>query len=341
MISESGNQPTILVLRLSSFGDIALTVPVLKSLTTQNDVKVILITSGRVAPLFDEVRNLKVIPISNSFKLPNIIGVWKFTRKLKPLQYDYTADLHDVLRTKAIRLFLGKSKTKIIDKGRGMKKKLTRYPKEEFRRLKHTTERYAEVFHDLGFKLDLELPKPKFLESDNKNIINRKIRVGIAPLSQHAGKNYPLDLMEKVIEFIHKEYQLYLFASPKKIKRFKKWSEKFEITDTTQLSFKTQLVHINDLDLMLSMDSANGHIAANFGVPVVTIWGVTHPFLGFQPIGQPDKNQILLDQKKFPRVPTSVYGKIVPDGYSKAMRSISPESIVQRIKSVLTDLNLQ
>ena len=51
---------------------------------------------------------------------------------------------------------------------------------------------------------------------------------------------------------------------------------------------------ISNLNLMISMDSFNGHLAANAGIPVITIWGMTHPFLGFSPFLQPDLNQILI-----------------------------------------------
>ena len=50
--------------------------------------------------------------------------------------------------------------------------------------------------------------------------------------------------------------------------------------------FKEELALISNLDLMVSMDSSNGHLAAIYGVPIVTLWGVTHPFLGFAPFGQ-------------------------------------------------------
>ncbi|HBC05033.1 MAG TPA: ADP-heptose--LPS heptosyltransferase RfaF, partial [Aequorivita sp.] len=50
-----------------------------------------------------------------------------------------------------------------------------------------------------------------------------------------------------------------------------------------KLTFEEELALISNLDLMLSMDSGNGHLAAMYGVPVVTLWGVTHPYAGFVP----------------------------------------------------------
>ena len=82
---------------------------------------------------------------------------------------------------------------------------------------------------------------------------------------------------------------------------------------------------------MLSMDSGNGHLAALFGVPVVTIWGATHPYAGFAPFNQPAENQILPDLKGFPQLPTSVYGNRTFEGFENVWESIKPEEIAAKI----------
>ena len=85
---------------------------------------------------------------------------------------------------------------------------------------------------------------------------------------------------------------------------------------------------------MISMDSANGHIASNYNIDVVTIWGMTHPFIGFLH-GTNQKNNIILDLEKFPLIPTSTYGKIIPNGYSDAMRTITPQQIIEKVLEVM------
>ena len=99
-------------------------------------------------------------------------------------------------------------------------------------------------------------------------------------------------------------------------------------------SFEEELQIISRLQVMLSMDSGNGHLAALFGVPVVTIWGATHPYAGFAPFNQPVENQILPDLKQFPQLPTSVYGNKTFDGFEKVWDTIKPEKIVERILSL-------
>jgi ADP-heptose:LPS heptosyltransferase len=38
---------------------------------------------------------------------------------------------------------------------------------------------------------------------------------------------------------------------------------------------------MNYLDVMVCMDSANMHLASLMAVPVVSVWGATHPYSGF------------------------------------------------------------
>ena len=88
------------------------------------------------------------------------------------------------------------------------------------------------------------------------------------------------------------------------------------------------------------MDSANGHIASIYNVPVITLWGLTHPYTGFTTFNSDLKNQFCVDREKFPLVPNSVYGNKMIKGYENAMRTISIEEVLGRVtegKAVMDD----
>ena len=211
--------------------------------------------------------------------------------------------------------------------------------------LKTTHQRYADVFEKLGFPLDLN----QFVPPQNLQLVPKlngligvepKKLIGIAPFAAHKSKMYPLDLMAEVIRELDgsDKYRIFLFGGGKKeIEQLKKLENPF--TNATnvagKLTFEEELALISNLDLMLSMDSGNGHLAAMFGVPVITLWGVTHPFAGFAPFGQPERNQMLSDRKKYPLIPTSVYGNKFPKGYEEVMKTIAPKMVVQKITEVL------
>ena len=98
---------------------------------------------------------------------------------------------------------------------------------------------------------------------------------------------------------------------------------------------KQELDLISNLDVMLSMDSGNAHIAAMLKIKTITLWGATHPFAGFAPFNQPMGNCLVSDRNQYPLLPTSVYGNKKVVGYEDAMRSISVQSVVEKINSVL------
>ena len=102
-----------------------------------------------------------------------------------------------------------------------------------------------------------------------------------------------------------------------------------------KVSFEEELDLISNLNVMLSMDSGNAHIASMLGIKVITIWGVTHPYAGFAPFNQPEDYALLSDRNQFPKIPTSVYGNKYPENYKEASRSISPETVIEKIKSVI------
>jgi len=81
------------------------------------------------------------------------------------------------------------------------------------------------------------------------------------------------------------------------------------------------------------MDSGNAHIAAMLGVKVITLWGATHPYSGFSPFNQPLENALVSDRNLYPKLPTSVYGNKKVEGYEDAMRTILPETVVEKIKT--------
>lgn len=95
-----------------------------------------------------------------------------------------------------------------------------------------------------------------------------------------------------------------------------------------------ELTLMSELKVMVAMDSGNAHMAAMMGIPVITLWGVTHPYLGFKPFNQPLKNCLLSDRERYPKIPTSVYGNHYPKGYDKAIASIDQQDIIRAIESI-------
>jgi len=346
LCNQMSKPKKILAFRFSAMGDAAMTVPVLRAVLQQNPgTEIILVSRPFFKPIFNDIPNLKFVGI-NLKNYKGVIGLYHLFKELKKHNPDAIADLHDVLRTKVLRLFFKTKAYKIavIDKDRKVKKKLTRLKNKVLKPLKTTHERYADVFRKLGFKVDLNKiqanTKPDLSQQVKlflNTFENQKV-IGIAPFAAHEGKQYPLKKIEELTKDLlsnNKKVNILLFgggASEKeKLNELEKTNRNRVVNVAGLFSFKEELQLISRLQLMLSMDSGNGHLAALFGVPVISIWGATHPYAGFAPFNQANTQQILPDLQKFPQLPTSIYGNKTFVGFDQVWESIPIEKILKNL----------
>ncbi len=331
-------------MRLSAMGDVAMTVPVLRVFNAKYpNVKIIVISTPLFQPLFNDLPNVTFLAFDKKGKHKGFLGLFRLFLELRKSKIDAFADLHNVLRSKVIRgLFaLSGKKVAFTDKGRKEKKEVTRAVNKIFRPLPTVFERHAKVFEALGFPINLSnptFPDKSKLSSEILSVVGEKNEkwIGIAPFAQHDSKVYPLDLMEKVIDQLAQNpgNKILLFGGGKKeIETLESLTKSYNnvISVAGKFKFNQEIQLISNLDVMLSMDSGNGHIAAILGVKTITLWGATHPYLGFSPFNQPEENSGVSDRNLYPKLPTSIYGNKKVEGYKEAMRTILPESVVEKV----------
>lgn len=337
----------ILVIRLSAMGDVAMTVPVLRIFRAMYpDVKITVLTRVFFEPMFADIENIQVFHADVEGKHKGVFGLSKLSKELRNLGIDKVADLHNVLRSNVLKKFFSLRKIQVvqIDKGRAAKKALTREKNKVFEPLKTTHQRYVDVFKALGYPMDLTnpvFPKKTVLTPEILSCTQNSTKkwLGIAPFAQYKSKTYPLELMIKVIEQLDQEdeFEIFLFGGGKKeIDILNNIESKYKNATNIagKLSFEQELKLIANLDKMLAMDSGNAHLAAMYGVSTITLWGVTHPFAGFMPFKQPFENAILPNLAKYDKIPTSIYGNKVPEGYENVMHTIKPETVINAIKKL-------
>ncbi|MEN2414517.1 glycosyltransferase family 9 protein [Flavobacterium mesophilum] len=331
-------------MRLSAMGDVAMTVPVLRAFVKQYPtVKLTVISRPFFKPFFDGIPNVEFFAFDEKERHKGFPGLLRLFKDVQQLKIDAFADLHNVLRSKVVSLLFALSgkKRATVDKGREGKKELTRAENKVFKQLPSMFERHAKVFEELGFPVDLsnpEFPKKAVLSAEITDLIGENYQklIGIAPFAQYDSKVYPLDLMQEVIAKLaeNKDQTILLFGGGKKeIEILDSLSEPFKnvINVAGKIKFQQELKLISNLDVMLSMDSGNAHIAAMLGVKVVTLWGATHPYAGFLPFNQTLENALTSDRDQYPKLPTSVYGNKIVEGYEDAMRTISPKKVVKKL----------
>ncbi|HEY6142090.1 MAG TPA: glycosyltransferase family 9 protein [Flavobacterium sp.] len=335
-------------MRLSAMGDVAMTVPVLRAFVSQNpEIKITVVSRPFFKPFFEGISNVSFFAFDEKQRHKGFLGLLRLFQDLKVLQIDAFADLHNVLRSKVVRTLFSLSGKKVaaVDKGRDGKAALTRAENKIFKPLTPMFERHVKVFEQLGFTVDLSNPIFPQKADLNHEIIgligeNNQKLIGIAPFAQYDSKVYPLDLMQEVINQLaeNRTHKILLFGGGKKeIELLNSLSKNKEnvIVVAGKIKFQQELQLISNLDVMLSMDSGNAHIAAMLGVKVITLWGATHPFTGFSPFNQPLENALVSDRNLFPKLPTSVYGNKIVEGYEDAMRTIAAEKVVSKIEEKL------
>lgn len=338
----------LLIMRLSAIGDVAMTVPIVLALRQQYpELKITVVSRPLFKSFFTSIPNIHFYAADVEDSQTGLKGLYKLYKDLSVLGIDAFADLHNVLRSKVIATFFKWNKIPVIslNKDRKERKKLTALEPKVLVPMKSMFDRHAEVCKKI--QLPIRLSEVKLMDRQTMSMEIKKITgekkskwIGIAPFATYETKMYPIKLMKEVIELLlQEELKIFLFGGGKKeVEQLKSMASVSNncINIAGTLTFQQELNLISNLDLMLSMDSGNGHMAAMYGVPVITMWGNTHPFAGFVPFRQPIENSLLPDTEKYPFLPTSVYGnKIVPD-YIDCMKSIQPESVVKKIEFLLS-----
>jgi ADP-heptose:LPS heptosyltransferase len=280
-------------------------------------------------------------------KHKGIGGLNRLFCQLREMDFDYVVDLHDVLRSQYLcfRFKLSGVSTGVLNKGRAEKKKLVRQYRKVLVNQKSSFHRYSDVFEYLGFPFHLNFIsiyknlKEKSLQL--QPIIDEKgntIWIGIAPFAKHKGKIYPLKLQEQVVAHFSKDgrVKVFLFGGGEiEEKILDEWVIKYPsiISVAGKMKMEGELALMSQLDVMLSMDSANMHLASLVNIPVISIWGATHPYAGFGGWNQTMENCI---QTELECRPCSVFGnKKCFRGDYACWFGIEPEQIIKKIQTVI------
>jgi len=326
-------------------GDVAMTVPVIKNVLDQNpSLQIAVVSNAFFQPLFEGLERCHFYPAHLKGQHKGVAGMVRLFKELNNLYaFDAVADLHNVLRSKILTLFykLKGLRVATLDKGRSEKKALTRKEDKVFKQLTSMHERYASVFRIIGLPVQLKLEEPVY---ERKKIplalqavfsSGKKI-IGVAPFAQYTEKMYPVEKMKTVVQQLTTANNtVLLFGGGKEEAAvLQQWElEIFSVFNIAgKYSFAEELAIISNVNSMISMDSANMHLASLFNVPVVSIWGATHPFAGFYGWAQDEANivQINLECR-----PCSVFGnKPCFRGDHACMNWIGEQAIMNKIKGL-------
>lgn len=295
----------ILAIRFSALGDVAMTIPAIYSVAKQYPEHTIkILTLQPFAQIFIDCPKNIILLTFNKQEIHGAIGLLHLLKRVNHEDIDVVADLHNVLRSWLIDLFFMVKGFRVVmvDKNRWKRLKLLFQRKGQQTAF---TESYFNVFRTLGLPIE-----ESFLSVLSRDIsiayfsviLNNKGRkkVGIAPFARYQNKTYPLKQMEQVVAKLSAsdKFVIFLFSGGKTESRLMQvWESKYEhvfsIAGRYNLADEVRLMSF--LDVMVSMDSANMHLASLVGTRVISLWGSTTPLCGFMGWKQKEEDAIQLN----------------------------------------------
>lgn len=291
----------ILIIRLSSIGDIILTTPVVRALKTQmEDVEIHFCTKKQYECLVTENPYIDKVHLLNDSLLD-------LTSDLRREKYDLVIDLHHNIRSFFIKGLMPGVKKKSFRKINFEKWLMVKFKLNKLPNL-HIVDRYHETIKSLGVKkdelgLDYFIPDKDEVEKDWLPETHRKEYIVFAIGGQHATKKLPFGKMVELCDKINKP--IILLGGPEDAKTgdqvekfFKKNGNdpdrelklkeglnkkadvyngcgKFNINQSASIVKGARVVFTHDTGIM--------HIAAAFKKEVFSIWGNTIPQFGMYP----------------------------------------------------------
>ena len=338
-------------------GDVAMLVPVVASLTKcYPHLRITVLSQPFAHAFFDNLApNVGFMAANIKKDYRGVHGLNILYRRLLAKHFTAVADMHDVLRTKYLRMRFHIDRYHIahIDKHHTEKRQLCRKNKKVIKQLPTSFDNYAEVLRKVGypitFKFDsiyadvaVDATRNALHQQELETLYNiigvkKEPWIGIAPYAAHKGKIYPIEKTEQVIATLISKYphiRIFLFGGGKaEKKQFNQWKDKWiqcvNVPETLK-GLQQELLLMSLLDTMLSMDSANMHLASIVNTPVVSIWGATHPYAGFMGWQQNIDDAI---QTTLACRPCSIYGnKECHRGDYACLNQITPEHIVKKIE---------
>ena len=301
----------ILVIRLSSIGDIVLTSPVVRILKKQLKAEVHFLTKSNFSswlshnPYIDEIHHYE-----------------EGTDKLKTLNFDLIVDLHHNMRSLGIKRAL-KVPSKSVDKLNIKKFLLTTF-KWNLMPPIHMVDRNVATIEHLGIKNDMQgldffIPDT---ESLPQKFQMKTPFVAVVIGGQHATKILPTYKLIELCQQLNRPFVL--VGGPEDAERGE------EIIKATsqglnacgKLSLTQSALLVKGADFVVSHDTGMMHISAALKKKIYSVWGNTAPAFGMVPY-LPDPESVMVENKELGCRPCSKIGYAkCPRGHFKCMTEI-------------------
>lgn len=336
----------ILVIRLSSLGDVVLATTVVELLKRYHPyAEVDFLVKKEYSDLLEGNGNIRrVIPFDSRGRQKGVTGLFAIAGELKREGYTHVIDLHGNLRSRIISVLLVKSKT-------------LRYTKQALRRRMllwgiklhtvHTVKAYCASLSSLEAKDAEFIPLPSIQISNKEDdaagkllgalgIIDGSVLIGLNPGAKWATKRWTEEGFVEVGKRAINELgsKVLIFGGPGEEGLCDRIAEgigdgAFSIAGKTGLKEAAALM--KRCRVFVTNDSGPMHMATAVETPVVAIFGPTVQGFGFSPLGK----SVVVERDLKCR-PCSLHGsERCPKGHFECMKGISADEVFYKVKDMM------
>ena len=328
---------THLIIRLSTLGNVAMTVPVVASLSRRYPEDQFIVAGKKpLGAMFASMPNVRYHEVDNHLDWH---GVWDFWHELRD-QVDNVIDLQNVLRTYVLCTLMrwsGKRVTR-VRYGR-LRKHLIIWFNLRRAKLPREFDRYKDALRRAGLEADdsfVALPVNKTAAKAVATRFGKKEGrwIGLAPFAKSRSNMLPYRVTKEVIERLTADTQTQVFlfgAGQVECEMLRQWSSVFPRTVSVagQLPLEQELELMRQLDVMICMDSANQHLSSLVGLRAISVWCATHPLIGF--MGWKQQEEDIVQREDLLCRPCTCHGTNHCRYGNYACRQIEAEKIISHI----------
>ncbi len=330
------NAQKILVIRLSSIGDILLASPLIRSLRRRfPEATIDFVVKSQFADLLRTNPHLDTI-----FTLDTKQGrsaMKTLRRELRAKGYDLVVDIHNNFRSGFLRR-LGARIVK-VRKYKFRRFLLVKFGWNLYRRVRPVYRRYIDAVADFGVADDgqgLEFFPDAAVQKQVDDLLRRQgwraeRTVCMAPGASVATKRWPHENFAVVAGRLMHDFdaQILLIGDARDAELTAKINQSLggaAIDVAGQLNLMQSACALNRAAMALTNDSGLMHLATALGKPTAAIFGPTVRELGFFPVGE--QNMVIENERLACRPCTHVGRRTCPKKHFKCMSDIPPQAVL-------------
>lgn len=322
----------ILIIRLSSIGDIILTTPILKQLKRKYpNITIDFLVLNNFKDSISDLDYIDNLIIFHKEKSDSFKGLIKLGKELSKNNYDYIFDLHNKLRSFIISKNIN-SQVLVYPKRKLWKSILVKLRFIKYHADDTIVKNYFKPFNFMGIFYENEDLTFPFSKKNLLSVSKYSSHFIMAPGASKETKKWTIEGFGTLAKKLYDEYNIKTIliggdSDFLRCEKINKISDNSCINLAGKLSLKESGALLSISKLLITNDSGPFHIARGVKCPTYVIFGPTDPNM----FEYDNYNKLIYSNVKCS--PCSLHGDLkCPKSHFKCMKNITANFIFEKIK---------